>query len=159
MTDHKTVLAIFGERQRPVRFECGCTAKEELENLFEAVKVCFSDVISTSEGSSTIKEYFLQRESSDWGGMIDITGFVMDKEVVHLCCSKTASSEVCIIPSLFIQMGMATYVLLGRLAVTSALHGFKINITFNSLSGLACWPIVHTCDFNLELPTTYMNRL
>ena len=37
--------------------------------------------------------------------------------------------------------------------------GSKINITFNSLSGLARRPIAHTRDFNLELPTTYMNRL
>ena len=105
MTDHKTVLAIFGERRRPVTFECGCTAKEELQNLFQAVTVCFSDVISASEGSSTTKQYFLQQESSDWGGtMIDITGFVTDKAVVHLCCAKTASSEVRVVPSLFIHV-------------------------------------------------------
>lgn len=33
----------------------------------------------------------------------------------------------------------------------------KIEITFNNLSGLARRPIAHTCDFNLELPTAYIN--
>ena len=33
----------------------------------------------------------------------------------------------------------------------------KIEITFNSLSGLARRPIAHTCDFNLELSTVYTN--
>ena len=33
----------------------------------------------------------------------------------------------------------------------------KIKVTFNSLNGLARRPIAHTCDFNLELPTTYIN--
>lgn len=32
-----------------------------------------------------------------------------------------------------------------------------IEVTFNSLSGLSRRPIVHTCDPNLELPTTYVN--
>lgn len=99
MTDHKTVLVLFGERRRPVSFESGSTAKEESERLLEAVKVCFSDIISAREGPSTAKEseYFLQKESSEWGGLIDITGFVEDKEVVYLCHSRTANSQVCII--------------------------------------------------------------
>ena len=97
MTDHKTVLVVFGERRRPVSFESGSTAKEELERLLEAVKVCFSDIISAREGPSTAKEpeFFLQKQSSEWGGLIDITGFVEDKEVVHLCHSRTANSQVC----------------------------------------------------------------
>ena len=33
----------------------------------------------------------------------------------------------------------------------------KIEIFFNSLSGFGRRPIAHTCDFMLELPTTYMN--
>ena len=33
----------------------------------------------------------------------------------------------------------------------------KIEIMFNSLSGLARRPIAHTCDFNLELSTAYTN--
>ena len=33
----------------------------------------------------------------------------------------------------------------------------KIEVTFNNLSGLARRPIAHTCDFNLELPTAYVN--
>ena len=32
-----------------------------------------------------------------------------------------------------------------------------ITITFNSLSGLGRRPIAHTCDYVLELPSTYMN--
>ena len=85
MTEHKTVLVVFGERRRPVKFACGFTVKEELENLFEAVKVCYNDIISSNEGTSTTKQYFLQQESSDWG-LIDIADFVKDKDVVHLRC-------------------------------------------------------------------------
>lgn len=85
MTEHKTVLAVFGERRRPVSFECSSTAKEELEHLLEVVKVCFSDIINAREGLSTAEEYFLQQESSEWGGLINITGFIEDKKVVHLC--------------------------------------------------------------------------
>ena len=63
-----------------------------------AMKVCFSDIINAREGPNTAKEYFLQQESSEWGGLIDITGFIEDKEVVHLCHSShgTASSQVCV---------------------------------------------------------------
>ena len=41
--------------------------------------------------------------------------------------------------------------------VTGASVAPKIEITFNSLSGLACRPIAHTCGFNLELSTAYTN--
>ena len=94
-SDHKTVLAVFGDRRRPVTFVSGCTAKEEVDNLFQAVKATYNDVLSVSEGSSTTNEYFLQQESSEWGGqLIDITGFVRDKAVVHLCCGSKANAEV-----------------------------------------------------------------
>ena len=33
----------------------------------------------------------------------------------------------------------------------------QIKIVFNGLSGLARQPIAHTCDFTLELPTSYIN--
>ena len=33
----------------------------------------------------------------------------------------------------------------------------KIVVTFNNIDGLARRPIVHTCDFTIELPITYMN--
>ena len=94
-SDHKTVLAVFGDWRRPVNFVSGCTAKEEVYNLYQAVKATYNDVLSVNEGSSTTNEYFLQKESKEWGGqLIDITGFVRDKEVVHLCCGSKSNAEV-----------------------------------------------------------------
>jgi len=59
------------------------------------VTECFSDIIGTYKDSSTSsKEYFLQQESSEWGGLIDITGFVKDKETIKLCYSSN-SKEAC----------------------------------------------------------------
>ena len=33
----------------------------------------------------------------------------------------------------------------------------RIDVSFNTLSGLARRPVAHTCDPLLELPSTYMN--
>jgi len=85
---HKAVLAVFKDRRRPVVFNCGLNMKEEHENLLSAVKACFEEVIVLNEGSSSSGDYYLQKESKEWGGLIDVTGYVQDKEIVHLCCSS-----------------------------------------------------------------------
>ena len=60
---HKTVLAVFGERRRPVTFLSSSTAKEQLENLFEAVTVCYSDIVSANEGTSTTNSTFCSKKA------------------------------------------------------------------------------------------------
>ena len=91
----KQVLVVFGDRRRPVTFNCstdgsqGDRAKEEYEWLVRAVESTFEDVLYAEEGSSTSNtgSFYLQVESREWGGMIDVTPctIVPDHEVVFLC--------------------------------------------------------------------------
>ena len=38
---------------------------------------------------------YLQRESKEWEGNMDVTGYVQEKDVIHLCVSSSATvSEV-----------------------------------------------------------------
>ena len=62
----KTVLCVFMERKRSVTFNACNDAKVERKNLFDDVRVHFSDVLSYGEGSSASSgSYFLQTESSE----------------------------------------------------------------------------------------------
>ena len=81
----KTVLCVFKERRRPVTFRTSNDAQVERKHLLEAVRVSFADVISSGEGTSASSSYFLQTESPEWGGMVDVTGCVEDRAIVHLC--------------------------------------------------------------------------
>ena len=39
--------------------------------------------------------YYLEKESKEWGGNIDVTGFVQERDIIHLCISSSATvSEV-----------------------------------------------------------------
>ena len=78
----KQVLVVFGDRRRPVTFNSsnidgdqGNRAKEEYEWLLRAVESTFEDVLYAEEGSSTSNtgSFYLQIESHEWGGMIDVT--------------------------------------------------------------------------------------
>lgn len=71
----------------------GC--KEEHENVLQVVKSCFEEVIALNKGASSTCDYYLQRESKEWGGLIDVTGYIQDKEIIHLCCASllTVSEE------------------------------------------------------------------
>lgn len=91
----KQVLVVFGDRRRPVTFTCSSNgkssqdcAKEEYEWLVRAVESTFEDVLNAEEGSSTSStgSFYLQIESLEWGGMIDVTPctVVPDHEVVFL---------------------------------------------------------------------------
>ena len=63
--------------------------KDEKDNLMEAIRAAFSDIdLEMSSGS-----YFLQQESAEWGGLIDVCEKLNDHVTVHLCCAST-SSEV-----------------------------------------------------------------
>ena len=87
----KTVLCVFKERRRPVTYRTSNQAQIEKKHLLDAVSVTFADVLSSGEGTSDTKSYFLQTESTEWGGMIDVTGFVEDHATVHLCYESTDS--------------------------------------------------------------------
>ena len=87
--EEKTVLCVFGERKRPVVFQGSCTnAAEDRKNLMKAIMASFSDVLV-----ETSRSYFLQRESAEWGGLIDLSGLVEDRSTVHLCYTTSASVE------------------------------------------------------------------
>ena len=88
--EEKTVLCVFGERKRPVTFQAS-DADEERKSLLKAAKAAFADVLIED------RSYFLQYNSAEWGGLIDISGFVEDHATVHLCYSDGESSkQVCI---------------------------------------------------------------
>ncbi len=91
MSSAKTVLCVYGERKRPVTFLGSTDPLKDRKNLFEAVVACFSDVM---EGSSSQTSFFLQQESVEWGGLIDISGYVEDRTTVHLCSTPQANVEV-----------------------------------------------------------------
>lgn len=92
--EYKTVLGLLKERRRPVQFKCGLSAKAEYENLLQAVKMCF-EVTALNKGVSSTCDYYLQQETKEWRGLIDVTGYIQDKEIVHLCCSSLSTvSEV-----------------------------------------------------------------
>ena len=110
MTKEKTVLVVFRNRRRPVTFASGKTPKEEHQNLFEAVVRDFYDVLESNEGSSSMGNYYLQRESKEWGGCIDVTGSVQERDVIHLCVSSSAAaSEVTLI---YCIIGIGVHLLL-----------------------------------------------
>ena len=86
MSAGKTVLCVYGERKRPVTFEGSTDPVKDRKNLYEAVMATFSDVL---EGSSSQTSYFLQQESAEWGGLIDLSGYVEDRTTVHFCSAQT----------------------------------------------------------------------
>ena len=55
----KTVLCVFMERKRSVTFNASNDAKVERKNLFDDVRVHFSDVLSYGEGSSMCLKWLL----------------------------------------------------------------------------------------------------
>ena len=85
----KTVLCVFKGRRRLVTYRTSNQVQIEKKHLLDAVSVTFADVLSSGEGTSDTKSYFLQTESTEWGGMINVTGFVEDRATVHLCYEST----------------------------------------------------------------------
>ena len=83
----KTVLCVFKDRKRPVTFLGDQDAKKERQNLLEAVKASFSDLLEGSSGAQSAPQCFLQYQSSEWG-MIEVTGRIQDRNTVHLCLSS-----------------------------------------------------------------------
>ena len=86
MAASKTVLCVYSGRKRPIVFEGSSDPTKDRKNLLEAAILDFADILPESSTSSG--DYFLQQESSEWGGLIDLSGFVKDRTTVYLCCSE-----------------------------------------------------------------------
>ena len=67
----KEVLCVYRERRRPVRFIC----KESENETIEAFKETFADVLEEGSSSESTSQggFIIQRESKEWGGLIDVT--------------------------------------------------------------------------------------
>ena len=96
--DVKTVLVVFKNRRRPICFEGSVNPLTEKKNLLDAVQRSFADVITSGEGTSRSacsSGYFLQTESSEWGGLVDVTGHVQDRATVILQhCQSPGKAQV-----------------------------------------------------------------
>lgn len=89
-TKTKSVLCVFGERKRPIIYDSADDWEQEKDNLMRSIKATFSDLLGETE---TLESYFLQQESAEWGGLIDVHKKLKDHDTVHLCFSS-ANSEV-----------------------------------------------------------------
>ena len=85
----KEVLVVFQSRRRPVKFKYpSASPSASYRSLFSAIEGAFRDILTAEEGSSTSESgFFLQVESSEWGGFIDVTPEtpVDDHATVYLC--------------------------------------------------------------------------
>ena len=70
----KEVLCVYRERRRPVRFICK-ESENETDKLLEAFKETFADVLEEGSSSESTSQggFIIQRESKEWGGLIDVT--------------------------------------------------------------------------------------
>ena len=88
----KEVLVIFNDRRRPVKFECFENPSENYQSLVNAVEKVFCDILTAEEGSSSSGAgFYLQVESKEWGGIIDVTSETQidDHSTVFLCKPKS----------------------------------------------------------------------
>jgi len=86
----KEVLVVFQSRRRPVKFKypSASPGSASYRSLFSAIEGAFRDILTAEEGSSTSESgFYLQVESSEWGGFIDVTPEtpVDDHSTVYLC--------------------------------------------------------------------------
>ena len=44
--------------------------------------IFMTGVLESNEGPSSMVDYYLQRESKEWGGCIDVTGYVQERDVI-----------------------------------------------------------------------------
>ena len=89
----KEVLVVFNNRRRPVKFKYFETdPSENYLNLLCAVERAFCDVLTPEEGSSNSESgFYLQIQSDEWGGVIDVTPEtrVDDHSTVFICKPKS----------------------------------------------------------------------
>ena len=96
--ERKTVLCIFEERKRPVVYDASTDEHDEKNNLMKAIMTTFSDVLQETE--STSRSYFLQQESEEWGGLIEVCNKLDDHATVYLCYSSTGAEVSILSPPL-----------------------------------------------------------
>lgn len=82
------MLCVCKGRRRPITYVGSHTSVEEdrksLKKEIESVFFDFLLIPSEQSSEGEIREYFIERESKEWGGLIDLTGFVQDKDILHL---------------------------------------------------------------------------
>ena len=97
----KEALVVYEGRRRPIVLPPIEDANAQHICLLDAAKHVFSDLIDSYEGSSSQssvepKNFYLQIESSKWGGqLIELTGAVSDGAVVHLTQESASSKVIC----------------------------------------------------------------
>ena len=86
----KTVLCVCQGRKRPVTFLGSYDSiEEDRKRLKKEIESVFSDLLKPPSGEEgEVRGYFIEKESKEWGGLIDLTGFVQDKDILHLNWSE-----------------------------------------------------------------------
>lgn len=78
----KEVLVVLGERSRPVLFEGTGNISTESNNLVEAAKKVFEDILQSGSHDS---RYYFQVESVQWNGqLIDMVAPLKDGDIVYM---------------------------------------------------------------------------
>lgn len=89
------MLCVCKGRRRPVTFLGSHTnVEEDRKSLKLEIESVFSDLLlrnaeQPEQGETEIREYFIERESQEWGGLIDLTGLVQDRDILHLKWSES----------------------------------------------------------------------
>ena len=83
-TVEKVVLVVFNSRRRPVKF-FSTNRSEDSKNLMDAVLEAFKDVLESDEGSALqSNSWYLQPESKEWGGLVDVCDGIENHCTVYL---------------------------------------------------------------------------
>ncbi len=89
----KEGLVVFRDRRRPIFFECSSDPQVEYQNILDAVKETFDDVLSSGEGSSENTEgYYLQTDNKVWG-RVDVSAKekIPTHSILHIHLPKRVS--------------------------------------------------------------------
>ena len=89
----KVVLVVFNNRRRPIKF-FSTDPSEDSKNLMDAVREAFKDVLELDEGSSQSNSWYLQLESQEWGGLVDVCGSIENRCTVYLQRDGPAKEKV-----------------------------------------------------------------
>ena len=84
------MLCVCKGRRRLVTF-LGAPTVEEMKNLKGEIESVFLVVLPPNQ------EYFIEREQRV-GGLIDLTGFIQDRDILHLNWSKVNISTLSLSP-------------------------------------------------------------
>ena len=101
--EEKKVLCVLGDRRRVVCFRSD--VGNDVEKVKLAITECFSDVLQSNV------LFFLQTESTEWGGLIDVTsGAVNDHSTIYISVENHSKDVVsywftCL--EFFVSIGLA----------------------------------------------------